>query len=447
MGVDLGPPAPCGEITLPNGASWADGLEEDEAVLIALWNNAAFREALVEMKLAHADLVQAGLLPNPEFLYFFPVSDKPFKYAAEFPLEALWLRPIRVAAAEREQRRVRDRLVQLGLDLIRDARVAYADLSLAHGRYRVAEQAVQLNDQLAALAEARLQAGDISVQEARTARINALAAQQERTRVGYDRDWAEERLRQVMGLGELRESIVLHDPRPPLRTDLDVDWLVQTALVDRPDVQSAAAAVAAAAERARLSKLVWFRFLGVADATSSPATGHELGPAFRVTVPIFNWNQGAVARAEAELEQAVRRQTTLRNQIILDLRQAHVRYHQALAEWQVLQGQVRPEVEGAVERADAAYRAGDTSYLVALQTTQQLIDARLREEQLLGDLRRSWAELERNVGRRIETVELLPLPPLAEAAALADDSTPAEPTDDEIRLAEAFVAAAEEAKR
>lgn len=119
---------------LPNGADWSDGLEEDEAILISLWNNAAFREALVESDLAHADLVQAGLLPNPDFIYFFPVSDKPFKYAAEFPVEAVWLRPIRVAAAERESQRVCHRLTQLGLDLIRDARQAYADVSLAHGR-------------------------------------------------------------------------------------------------------------------------------------------------------------------------------------------------------------------------------------------------------------------------------------------------------------------------
>src|SRR5262245_21694345 len=68
---------------LPNGASLSDGLDEDEAVLMALWNNRAFRELLVDLDLAHADLVRAGLLPNPDVSYFFPVTDKPFKYAFE----------------------------------------------------------------------------------------------------------------------------------------------------------------------------------------------------------------------------------------------------------------------------------------------------------------------------------------------------------------------------
>lgn len=419
-------------LMLTNGADWADGLEVDEAVLIALWNNAAFREALVELDLAHADLVQAGLLPNPEFIYFFPVEAKPFKYAAEMPIDALWLRPIRVAAAGQEQRRVCHRLTQLGLDLIRDARLAYADLSLAHGRLQVAEEAVKLRDEIAALAEARVQAGDISVQEATTARIDALNARLDRTRIGYDRSFAEERLRNIMGIPELRDPIVLEESPPPLDRKPDVDLLVVQALVDRPDMAAAHAAVAAAEERLRLQKLVWFRFLGIADATSSPRNGHQLGPAFRVTVPLFNLNQGAIGRAEAEVAQAVRRRNTLHNQIILELRQSHVRYEQASAEWKILQTKIRPEVEAAIRRAESAYRAGDTSYVVALETTRQLIDSRFREVQLSADLRRNWADLERNVGRRINFDE--PLPPPVE---IIPDETTSDLTLDDLTLEDA----------
>lgn len=56
---------PIGKITLPPGASLDDGITEDEAVAIALWNNAAFQETLVSLDIARGDLIQAGLLPNP----------------------------------------------------------------------------------------------------------------------------------------------------------------------------------------------------------------------------------------------------------------------------------------------------------------------------------------------------------------------------------------------
>src|SRR5262245_52735669 len=76
-GQSLGPPVPCGGLVLPADLA-GKVLTEEAAVLVALWNNPAFQELLVELELTHADLVQAGLLPNPEFVYFFPVHDKAF---------------------------------------------------------------------------------------------------------------------------------------------------------------------------------------------------------------------------------------------------------------------------------------------------------------------------------------------------------------------------------
>src|SRR5690349_11740501 len=65
-GHEIGPPPHKGQIILPTGVTLEDGLTEDEAVLIALWNNALFQEQLADLGIAHGDLVQAGLLPNPE---------------------------------------------------------------------------------------------------------------------------------------------------------------------------------------------------------------------------------------------------------------------------------------------------------------------------------------------------------------------------------------------
>src|SRR5262249_30558217 len=97
-----------------------ESLPEDVAVALGLWTNALFNEQLADLGVARGDLIQAGLLPNPDFLYYFPAPLKPFKYYFEFPIEALWLRPIRVKAAKWEWQRVEKRLVQSGLDLIRD---------------------------------------------------------------------------------------------------------------------------------------------------------------------------------------------------------------------------------------------------------------------------------------------------------------------------------------
>ena len=94
--VTNGPP---GEVMWPASVQIGDGLSEDEAVALALWNNAAFQETLADLGLSRADLVQAGMLPNPTLSMLIPVGAKPFELTAKYPIEVLWLRPGRVAAA------------------------------------------------------------------------------------------------------------------------------------------------------------------------------------------------------------------------------------------------------------------------------------------------------------------------------------------------------------
>ena len=399
-GLSPGPEAPTGQPRLPPGVSWDDGLSEDGAVTLALWNNAAFHELLTDLGLARADVVQAELLPNPELWLLTPVGVKQLEYAVEFPLEALWLRPKRVAAAEREAERVAETLVQAGLNLIRDVRWAYADVLLAEDRVKIARDAEKLRTRIAELAGARLKAGDASPVEVATAQIDARRAAQEAARLDDDVELARERLRNLMGVGVAHPSVEPVDTPLPA-VEADAEELVADALASRPDVAAANRAVAAAEARLRLARCDWVRFSGILDANGRGEKGFEKGPGFRLTLPLFNWNQGQVARFEAQLERAARQQTTLRDRVILEVRQAHVQLAQARKDLERWRTQVRPAVEEAIRRAERAYKEGDTTLVLVLETTRQLLDAQGREAQLHADVRRAAAELERSVGHRL----------------------------------------------
>ena len=90
--------------------SWPDGirsgasLSEDQAIAVALWNNPGFQAALTDLGLARADVIKAGQLPNPALGLLFPNNASALEIAAKFPLDALWLRPLRVAAAQLDAR-------------------------------------------------------------------------------------------------------------------------------------------------------------------------------------------------------------------------------------------------------------------------------------------------------------------------------------------------------
>ena len=376
-------------------------LTEDEAAYLALLNNALFRELLTELQLTRADIVQAGLLPNPEVVYLFNVPDKPFKYLVEIPLEAFWLRPVRLRIAEQENDRIAQRLVQGALDLIRDARQAYLDVQLAKERLRIGEELVKLRSRILELAEIRLREGDANGQEVATAKIDALLAKQDIIRLSRDVLFFEERLRNLLALGELRHPLNLTPLATENSFDGSIESLVAEAVENRPDIQSADHSILASQERLHFAKKGWVRVLGILDATSGRATGHEFGPAFRITLPIFNQNQGLIARAEGELERAIRQRRTIHDRIVQEVRQAHIRYEQARIELASLRTNVQPEVNAAIKRAEASYKEGNSGYLIVLETSRQLIDVMIREAQLRVDQRRAWVELERSVGRHL----------------------------------------------
>ena len=57
---------------LPPDVQLEDGLSEEEAIATALANNAAFRATLAQLEMARGDVIQAGLLTNPNLVAFFP---------------------------------------------------------------------------------------------------------------------------------------------------------------------------------------------------------------------------------------------------------------------------------------------------------------------------------------------------------------------------------------
>ena len=112
----------------------AEPPSEDALVAAALRNNAAFRGALADLGIAEAEWLRAGGLPPLTFSLLFPLGPKQIEYAAKFPVDVLWLRPKRVAAAKRDWEATAEIVVQHGLDLVRDVRVACAYVAAARGR-------------------------------------------------------------------------------------------------------------------------------------------------------------------------------------------------------------------------------------------------------------------------------------------------------------------------
>ena len=396
--------------SFPEGVDVLDGLDEEEAVRTALWNNAQFLEALSDLGLTRADVVAAEMIPNPTLSVLVPVGAKPFELVARYPLELLWLRPKRVALARMEHERNSERLVQVALDLIRDVRVGFAEVVLAHQQTALNGSLADLMKESATLAGSLTRAGEASEVESMVARNESHQAVERADRMRFDEAALRERLHLLLGLGMVpMPDLRLGDP--PISLELpEPAEVLALALTNRPDLRASELAVEAAGRRIGLARN---EALQLAATVSSKEVNGELmtGPGLDVTLPIFNRNEGPVAQAKARFEKASWQWVTNRNRIVLEVREACLRWEQAERSVDRWRREILPPLEEAVRQAESAFSAGNVGRQPILQNRRRLLEARIRSEMALADRRRAAAELERSVGRRVPPKSRTPTAP------------------------------------
>ena len=393
-----------GTAPLPPDASVDDGLTSQEAVAIALWNSPSFLATLADLGIARADLVEAGLLRNPVFSLLFPWGPKQLEWTLQFPFEALWQRPRRVAAAQLNAQAVGERLVWDALTLVAQTRAAHAEALIADRRLQLTIELTDLVQRLTGITEARLRAGDISELEARSARTDAARVQVVRRAVEHDRNLARLTLAATLGLDLAADQL---RPVPSERVDPATCGTeaarLEDALASRPDVRAAEIGIEAAAQRARWERSRVANLIGILDANGQGTQGFEAGPGVGFDVPIFSRNQGGIGRADAEIERASHQYAAVRAQVVSDVRSAAVRVQQAEQAISAWREEIVPSLEVEQRQAESAYQAGEIPLFMLLEVSRRLVDGRVRLLDAEADLQRATIALERSIGRSCGT--------------------------------------------
>ncbi len=386
--------------TLPPGVSLAEPLSGDEAVAIALWNNSAFLADLSLLGLARADLVEAGLLRNPSLYVLLPVDPKPFELFLTWPLEHWWQRPRRRAAAQLNLEVVANNLIQNGLDLARDCRMAHAALVLHQQRAKILAETASLAARIAELTQRRRDAGDASAREVAQAQLAARAAQHAALDAQADISTATERLRMILGLrGSAERLQVKADPVKPA-PPAPLDQLLEKSFASRPDLRALELAVQAAVTRARWERSRMASLYLILSSKGIGDQGVKTGPGVGGEIPIFYRNQGGIRRADAEVERATLQYLAQRDRVEREVREARAQLEQALEALRRVRGEIVPAAERAVRLAEQAHTNGDISLFDVLATRRPLLDGRLREVEAETACRRALIELERSTGTK-----------------------------------------------
>jgi cobalt-zinc-cadmium efflux system outer membrane protein len=390
-----------GQFDLPEWVTLDDGLSQDEAVTLALWNNAQFQTDLTALGFARAELLEANMLSNPVFSILFPVSPKLLETALDMPIDALWQRPHRVAAAELDAQRISENLIEDGLGLVRDVQITYAELLLAKERVVLATEQAQLQVQINQLDQSRLRAGDISQLDVSCSYVDTLRAADNVKRLSKKVEILEQQLYSLLGItsDDITFDVVPSESSPI--SPASVDEMIKTAFVCRPDLRAAEIAIEAAGERIGWEESKVYNFIAVLDGDDTEVDSFTIRPGFSVELPILNQNDAKIAHAKAELEQAVQRYEAVRQNIILQIQQAYTKYISAHEQFNLWSNDIISSLEQAVEQTQRSFEAGDVTLISVLHAQIELIEARMRLTELVAELNSRTAELNYCIGKKM----------------------------------------------
>jgi cobalt-zinc-cadmium efflux system outer membrane protein len=383
----------------------------DLATGILLSRNPAILRERQNVVIARAGVAGARLLPNPAFdlasesYPLFQANSGPFFQNDEMlirigqTLETAGKRGKRTQVAEQDvavaQSLLQDTMRQVKLEL----RTRYFRVVLAKAQNELAREVLSQFDEIIRLNETRFQRGEVSG-------LDLARVQTERLRFFNDQVSADVELQnsktgllELLGATDMGAPIELTESLAFHSSSFSLEELEQEALVARADL------------RARTEQVVREqRDLTLEKANSVPDVTPFLGykrnfrdntVAFglNVSLPIFNRNQGGIARATARIEQAGFERQQAELAVKSQVRQAY----------EVVQGEERrvrelestyvPKARQARDIAQAAYRLGSLNLIGFLDAERAYRETLRGYNQALFDHRVAVFLLEAAVGK------------------------------------------------
>ncbi len=417
------------------------GITVDEAVQVSLLNNPRLQSMFMEVGMARADVVQAGLLSNPTLgiALQFPSGGGLASLEASLAqnIAELWQLPLRKRIAERSLEQAILGLARVAADLSADTKVAYREASGGDERHRIAEENLAVAQELFDLALARMEAGAASELEVNLSRSLALDAEMDVEAARLAAADARRSLATLLGFAGDAGGLVLLDPLPdePPPTS-DPELLLGLARLSRVDLRAARELTHASRDRLREEYLRVFpnveiglalergergRSDGGRDILADTAresisngaltapgieprsarrrhTDFIIGPSLDLELPIFDQNQAQIAKAKLACAAALKTLEGLDRSIEQEVRAATDRSAAAWRLVRMYRDRALPLAQSNLDLSREAYRAGRASFLAVLEAQRFFLDARSSFASATEAAAATIPELERTIG-------------------------------------------------
>lgn len=377
----------------------------DSAVQVALLNNRNLQATYEDLGIAQADLVEAGLLKNPVFLFERRLPGQAMEIDVLQQFLDIVLLPLRkrIAAAQFEAAKM-----QVGHDILNlagEVRATFyqhqGDQQLVEMRQTVAQATERSAETALKMREAgNLRDLDLASEHATHAQAKIDVAKAQRSAVE-----SREKLSKLMGVFGAQTNWTVASRLPQLPgNEISTSQIESRAIQQRLDL-AAARQQFIAQSRARgiapIEAVLQQGEMGAHYEHEVEGGVHSVGPSISVPIPIFNQGQPASARANARTRQAAQRYLALAADVRSDVRAARDKMLLSRRQVEYFKSTALPTRTRVTEESQLQYNAMQIAPFQLLQAKQEEVKTGADSVEALRDYWVARAELEKAVGGRL----------------------------------------------
>jgi cobalt-zinc-cadmium efflux system outer membrane protein len=363
----------------------------DDAVRQALDHNLTLVAERYSVTIAEARIAAAQLRPNPVLtvttmlpdstVFEENISPREAAVRGDVIFEGGGKRERRIEVAEAEKAVVDVELLNAMRVVVLDVQSAFVDVVLAEQNVALAGESRDALDALVEVNRERVRTGDLSQVELTRSRLAALQFQNDVRQQEARLAVARHRLANLIGRDDGSTIRVAGDLRSD-RQPVDLGAITQLALERRPDLQALRRDQARSAADVRLQIAQ-----GKVDYTLSgeyhrqeqatPAdrnTGNLYGLSLSMPLPLFNRNQGEIARARQEEQQGQARVRALEAGIRMEVQSAFETYSAARDVVTTIESQMLTQARDVRSTTEYSYRRGEASFIELLDAVRTFND-------------------------------------------------------------------------
>jgi cobalt-zinc-cadmium efflux system outer membrane protein len=387
----------------------------DEAIRLALQHNHALLAARSTILQNQAQEITANLRPNPVLLVdsqFFPLFN-PSQFSADyitnqgqFDLGVSYLfergkkRQHRLQAARDATAVTRAQVTDNERQLTFNVSQQFISVLLAQSTLELAEQDYESFKKTVEISEARYKVGDMSKSDLLKIKLQQLQFQTDVSAAKLAKVQALTGLRQFLGFESVPDNFDVDGDLDYQPVHAGLDDLKSLALRSRPDLQAAHFSVNAAQSQESLAEANGKRDLGASFSYTHTGGVNSGAVFFNIELPIFDRNQGEIARTRYAITQSQELQNETSQQVLTDVVDA---YEAVRSNDQIIQLYRGGYVDQAKESRDIteyAYKRGAASLLDFLDAERTYRANQLAYRQALASYMTALEQLRQAAGTR-----------------------------------------------